>query len=445
MAHHLNFHHAIVGRLVDIDDKGLLRDRPNHILAWDSSGKISHVEPYDSKSIPSNSSISHLPNDGFLVPGAIDCHIHYPQTRIIGGLGKDLLDWLDLHVWPEESRFQDAEYAQEVAKQFYTNLISSGTTSSMAFGSQFKTAMDEFFSIADQLSMTMCSGLVAQDRNTLPAVEFTVKDFSTQASSLAKDWHNKNRIRYTILPRFSIACSEEMLEFLGDFLNSSDYYMQTHINESINEIETVAQLFPNHKDYLDTYDAFNLLGPKSSFAHSIHTTESEMLRMHESGSKAVHCPSSNGFLGSGAFPYKAHENKDILIGVGTDVGAGLSFSMWKEMGHAHLMQMRLQPELRQIWTGTNILKAITRDGAAFLNLENEIGSLDKSKWADLAFIQPKENSYLTLQRESNQRLTLDQFLFRLATAHESDFIAQTWIAGKSVFHRDTKETHPSLR
>lgn len=437
---------AIIGRLVDIDEDGNLRDRPNHILGWDNSGKISHVGPAPSNSeLPDNIPITRLDKDSFLTPGAIDCHIHYPQTRIIGGLGTDLLDWLDQHVWPEESRFIDPKYARTVAKQFFSNLISSGTTSCMAFGSQFKDAMHEFFDIANQLNMTTCSGLVAQDRNTLSKVEFSVDDFAENSLEVSKQWHNKNRIHYTILPRFSIACSEDMLEYLGESFQANNFFMQTHINESFNEIEAVKNLFPNRKDYLDTYEHYNLLGNRASFAHSIHTTNDELKRLAETQSKAAHCPSSNGFLGSGAFPYKNHKDNNISIGVGTDVGAGLTFSMWKEMGHAHLMQMRLNPTERHNWSGTNILKGMTRDGAKFLNMEDELGSIDNSKWADLTLIQPKQDSYLSLSRDSNQQLTLDQLIFRLACAHESNFIAETWIAGKSVFKRDSNTHHPSLQ
>ncbi len=317
----------------------------------------------------------------------------------------------------------------------------------MAFGSQFKVAMDELFSHASELGMSFFSGLVGQDRGTLPEVEQSPKQYQEISHALIKAWHGKDRLRYVVMPRFSLSCTPSMLEICGDILKKiPTTYMQTHINESVFEIKSVMDLFPEHKDYLDTYEAFGLLGQRTSFAHSIHTTPDELTRMHEHGCSVIHCPSSNGFLGSGAFPYAKHNKHRINIGVGTDVGAGLSFSMWKEMGHAHLMQMRLPIEERYLWTGTNILRAMTRDGATFMGMEESFGSLDEGKFADLALVQSPPENYLSQQQMYNQSLSTENFLFRLATSQEDSLIAQTWIGGKSVYCREAKEPyHPAIR
>jgi cytosine/adenosine deaminase-related metal-dependent hydrolase len=74
---------------------------------------------------------------GFLVPGFIDAHVHYPQIRILGALGYSLLDWLEKQALPEEAKFADREYAQAVASEFVGALLSHGTTTALVFGSHF--------------------------------------------------------------------------------------------------------------------------------------------------------------------------------------------------------------------------------------------------------------------------------------------------------------------
>lgn len=431
---------ALVGRLVDIDHDGNLRERQEHLVIWDSTGQITAVCPLvEAKklSLMDNLEITFLPHHSFLVPGAIDCHIHYPQTRIIGGFGADLLEWLNLHVWPEEARFDNEAYAEEVAKQFLRAMVSSGTTATMVFGSQFEGAMHKLFSLAHQLGLHLVSGLVGQDRESIPILERSTHEYERLSHSLIKSWHRQGRIRYAVLPRFSIACSPVMLETCGSLLaHYPDLYMQTHINESIHEIQKVHSLFPGHRNYLDTYESFGLLGERSSFAHSIHTTHEELSRLKEHRCQVVHCPSSNSFLGSGAFPYQLHQTFGLPIGVGTDVGAGLSFSMWKEMGHAHLIQMRLHEKERVLWTGSHMLKAMTVDGATFLGVPKEIGRIEPGYKADLVWIEPPTDSYLGLEKDWNQALSLDNFLFRLAISQENSIVAKTWINGRMVFSRE---------
>lgn len=429
-------HQFILGHLVDIDKENNLRSRKQHALLWDRSGKIIFVgSPKEREELyPEAQCIQGSPQS-FILPGAIDCHIHYPQTKIIGAYGKDLLAWLNTHVWPEEKKLSSPDYAAQVTQSFFQNLLRAGTTTAVAYGSQFLPATELLLQAAEEIGLGFFVGLTLQDRNTHPELEQNLDEVRANSFALLERWHQRERIRYVVTPRFSPACTTELLGLCGElFAAKPEVYLQTHINESPSEIEWVRDLFPTHKHYLDTYDAFGLLGPRSLFAHSIHTSDEELKRMGEAGCRVVHCPSSNSFLGSGAFPLRKHLQKDIQVAVGTDVGAGTSFSMWREVGHAQLVQMRLHPEQRELFDGARMLKTITVDGARLLGIEDEVGNFEAGKWADFVIMSPPPNSYIRDIHPPTQDLT--QSLFQMMISGHENMVQRTFIQGEKVYDRD---------
>src|SRR5699024_6338709 len=105
----------------------------------------------------------HVP--GLLLPGFVDTHVHFPQLRIIGGLGLPLLDWLDRCALPEEARMAEVAYAAAVAEEFVSGLIGAGTTTALVFGAHFADATDALFRAAEASGLRMTAGLVVGDRN----------------------------------------------------------------------------------------------------------------------------------------------------------------------------------------------------------------------------------------------------------------------------------------
>ena len=425
------------GRFVDIEESsGALRDRKEFAVAWETSeGKIIDLGPKDQVSQRYPEATLREIKRGFILPGNVDCHIHYPQTKIIGGMGDDLLDWLNKNVWPEESRLKNFEYAKEVASDFLFHLHQVGTTTALVFGSQFLPATDELFRQATEKGMCILTGLTLQDRNTNPALQKSPDILHQECKQLINKWHKKERAFYAVTPRFSPACSDELMEVCRSLIKEfPDVYLQTHINESPSEIAWVAELYPECRDYLDSYEKFGLLGSKTVLAHSVHTTEPELARIASFDCGVAHCPSSNGFLGSGAFPMKRHLAHNIKVGLGTDVGAGISFSLWREAGHSYFMQMRLPLEEREPISGRSMLKQSTVDGAKVLGLTNEIGNFEKNKWMDCTIFSPPDNSYLgrfLKESESN----IEQMLFRMGISTEQEMLSETIIRGNTVYKR----------
>ena len=275
-------------------------------------------------------------SDAVLVPGLVDLHVHYPQIAVIGAMGMTLLDWLATRTLPEEARLADTAYAGEVARAFVGGLARNGTTTALVFGSHFAAAQEVFFAEAERSGLRITSGLVVSDRNLGRELHVTPEAAYAQSRALAERWHGRGRLRYAVTPRFSLSCTEAMLEVCGTLVGESDsVFLTSHLNENPAEIQAVAELFPWSRDYLDTYERFGLVGRRSVFAHDVHVTGG----LAAADASIAHCPSSNAFLASGIFAMRRHCAHGVRFGLGTDVGAGTGLSLFKEGLMAYHVQM----------------------------------------------------------------------------------------------------------
>ena len=153
---------------------------------------------------------------GYVLPGLIDTHVHFPQVRILGSFGYDLLDWLQRFTIPEEERLADHAYAQKIAHEFVQGLLSHGTTTALAFGSHFSAATAELFQAAQDTGLRLFSGLVLSDRNLSPKLHVSPDEAYRQSRDLIQRFHGRGRLRYSVMPRFALSTSEPMLRSLPD-------------------------------------------------------------------------------------------------------------------------------------------------------------------------------------------------------------------------------------
>ena len=281
---------------------------------------------------------------GFLLPGFVDTHVHFPQVRVIGSLGRSLLDWLEESALPEESRMADARYAAETARVFVRALASNGTTTALVFGSHFAPATSCLFEEAEAIGLRVASGLVLSDRLLRPDLHQAPEAAYRESTEMIRRFHGKGRLLYAVTPRFALSTSEAMLEVCQTLLRENPgLRFQTHLNENRQEVAEVARLFPWASGYLAVYERFGLIGRRSVAAHNVHPGPSELERLAASGASVAHCPASNAALGSGIFPLRSHVEAGVRCALGTDVGAGTSFSLLREGLQAYLMQ-RLAPQ-----------------------------------------------------------------------------------------------------
>ncbi|RIH89495.1 Guanine deaminase [Meiothermus luteus] len=407
------------GALQAFSDGGLAF-REGRILALGSFAEVRAQFP--------NASVQDC-REGILLPGLVDTHVHYPQTRVIGAMGYSLLDWLQKRTLPLEAQLSDNKLARELAREFVKLLLRNGTTTALVFGSHFQGATANLFGAAEDVGLRIIAGQVCSDRLLLPALHTTPERSYAEQKMLIQRFHGRGKLRYAVTPRFSLSASEGLLEVCQTLLQEHpDLHFTTHLNENLEEIRTVAGLFPWSEHYLQTYDRFGLVGERSVFAHNVHPTEAELLRLAETRAAVAHCPSSNAFIGSGLFPMRRHLLHGVRFGLGSDVGGGTGFSLLKEGLMAYLTQ-RHAPDGVNL-TPAHLLYLATQAGAEILGLGEEVGSLVPGKAADVVWIKPEPGS--TLEVHFRHLDSVEDLLGSLFTLHGEAKVQKVWLDGREA-------------
>ena len=375
---------------------------------------------------------------GFLLPGLIDTHIHYPQLKVIGNLGRSLLDWLEHCALPEEAKMADPLYARDAARQFIRALASHGTTTALVFGAHFASATAELFEAANAAGLRIVSGLVVSDRCLREDLHQTPEAAYRDSVAIIRRFHGQRRLLYAVTPRFALSTSEAMLEVCQTLLREHlGLRFQTHLNENVAEIAEVKHLFPWAPDYLAVYERFGLSGPSSVMAHNVHPTDSEIERLAGTGTTISHCPSSNAALGSGLFPLRRHIDAGVRCALGTDVGGGTGFGLLKEALQAYLLQrialQRGEPQ-GQMLDPAKLLYLATRAGSEALGLAHEIGDFEPGKAADFVYLRPVPQSPLASIVEHAENP--ERILSALFTLAGQESVREVRVQGTVVYQAE---------
>ena len=235
--------------------------------------------------LPSGTKLVQHPNC-LICPGFVDAHIHYPQLEVMASHGEELLDWLNRYTFPAEMKFANSEYAEVCAERFLDELLRVGTTTALVFGTVHPNSVDAFFRSCEKRNLRMISGKVMMDRNAPVELTDSPESSYVESKSLIESWHDKGRLRYAVTPRFAITSTPEQLDLAGLLLKEyPGVYLQTHLSENRSEVDSIRELFPGAKNYLDVYDQYDLLGHRSVFAHCIHLDNEEWSRLNTSGAR----------------------------------------------------------------------------------------------------------------------------------------------------------------
>ena len=368
--------------------------------------------------------------DSLIMPGFIDCHIHYPQYKVISSYGSSLLEWLNKYTFVEEQKFSDSDYAAKIAELFLDELIKNGTTTAMTFCASYKQSVDVFFSAAEKRNMRMIAGKVMMDRNAPAGLCDDIDSSYADSKSLIEKWHNKGRLGYAVTPRFAPTSTEGQLTQAAKLLTEHpDVLLQTHLNENSEEIAWVKKLYPKSRNYFDVYDKLGLSGPSSVFGHCIYNTADEYKRMAETSSKAALCPTSNLFLGSGLFALNELESYGIDVALASDVGGGDSFSMFDVMSQAYKV-CRLN--------GYNLdpVKAFyltTLAAAKVLGVDDSIGNFESNKEAD--FIVLDLNASELIKQKIQTVTDISDLLFCLMMLGDDRLVGEVYILGQCAYKK----------
>jgi guanine deaminase len=367
----------------------------------------------------------------FIVPGFIDAHVHYPQTDIIASPAEGLLPWLERYTFPMERRFDDPEYAAEVARFFLDELQRCGTTTALVYCTVHAASAEAFFTESHARNLRMVAGKVLMDRNCPEFLRDTAESGARDSEALIQRWHGKGRQMVALTPRFAPTSSEAQLRSCGELAQRySDVFIQSHVAENADEIAWVAELFPGHRSYLDVYDDFGLLRPRAVYGHCIWLDDDDRRRMHDTGAVAAHCPTSNLFLGSGLFDFAAAKKQGMSVALATDVGGGTSLSMLHTMGAAHKVA-RLSGTYLNART---MFYMATAGTAEALGLGGQIGTLAAGAEADFVVLDPQATPLLA--RRCGHAETLEEQLFAFALLGDDRVVAATYAAGRCVHRRD---------
>ena len=384
---------------------------------------------------PADDMLAKLPSDivhddyrgQLILPGFVDTHTHYAQTDIIASHGEQLLAWLEKYTFPAEARFADPAHAATVANFFCDELLRNGTTTVMAFATVHASSVDALFEAALQRRMRLITGKVLMDRNCPPELRDCAASGEAESRTLIERWHGRERLLYAVTPRFACTSTPAQMESAARlFAQHPGLYLQSHLAQSRGEVEWTARLHPAARSYLDVYDGFGQLGARSMYAHCIWLDDVDRARMATTGSAMSFCPTSNLFLGSGLFDLERARALGVRVGLGTDVGAGTSFSMLETMDEAykvlHLRGQKLTP--------FNSFYRMTLGNARALGLENEIGSLHAGADADIVVLDSSGKSAMEYRMRTAKSLLEE--LFILQTMGDDRCVAEVYIAGKPM-------------
>ena len=365
-----------------------------------------------------------------VMPGFIDAHTHYPQTGMIASYGLQLLDWLKQYTFPTEARFADREYADKIADFFCEQMLRNGTTTSAVFATVHSESVDAIFEQAQQRDMCLIAGKVMMDSNAPENLCDTAESSYQQCSELIQRWHQKGRNLYAVTPRFAPCSSPAQLEVCGQLLSEHpDLYLQSHVAENRDEVRWVSELFPDSRSYLDVYDSFDLLGPRSVFAHCIHLDQEDRERMAASGATMAFCPTSNLFLGSGLFSLDDARAHGIHVGIATDVGAGTSFSLLQTLNEAYKVCQLAGQSL----TPLKAFYLATLGAAESLYIDHRLGNFAVGKEADFVVLDLAATDLMQCRMDSAH--TLEERLFALMMLGDDRAVQATHVMGKRQYSR----------
>jgi guanine deaminase len=407
---------------------------PDAIVAMEG-GVIRHFGPAGviEPLLPPGTAVTNYGKDSLISAGFIDSHVHYPQTPMIAAYGEQLLDWLNTYTFPVERQYSDKDFARSVARVFLRESLKNGITTACVYCTVYPQSVDALFEEAETLGMRLAAGKVMMDRNAPEYLRDTPQQGYDESRALIAKWHNRGRLMYAITPRFAATSSREQLEMTGALCREHpDCFMQTHVSENVREVDWIRELFPERSGYLDVYDHYSLCRPRAVFGHGVHLTDDEMQVMHRTGSAIAHCPTSNFFLGSGFLNIAraVRHDRPVRVGLGTDIGAGTSFSILATLNEAYKAAQLNGYAL----SARHAYYVATRGTAHAMYLDDRIGSIAPGMEADLVVLDMKSTSLIDYRMQFAKEL--EEALFIQMMLGDDRAVQATYVAGELVYARD---------
>ena len=367
--------------------------------------------------------------DNIIIPGLIDLHIHAPQYAFRGmGMDMQLLDWLNTYAFKEEGKYRDLEYAKKQYSKFVSDVKNSATTRLSIFATLHKDATIMLMDMLEEAGIKAYVGKVNMDRNS---PEFLTED-TLKSKEDTIEWLEDTKDRYKnikpiLTPRFIPSCTDNLMEEIKQINNIYNIPVQSHLSENKSEIEWVAELHPDTKNYAEAYDKYNLFGKnnKTIMAHCVHCPDDELELIKQNNVVVAHCPQSNANLTSGIAPIKNMLSMGINVGLGSDIAAGSSLSIFRAMSDAvQVSKLResLTGQKNQTLTLTEVFYLGTKGGGKFFG---DVGSFEKGYEFDAVVLNDKSFG-------DNSDFTLKERLERIIYLSDDRNIVAKYVAGNKI-------------
>lgn len=367
--------------------------------------------------------------DNIIIPGLIDLHIHAPQYAFRGmGMDMQLLDWLNTYAFKEECKYNNLEYAKRQYSKFVNDVKNSATTRLSIFATLHKEATIMLMDLLEQAGIKAYVGKVNMDRNS---PEFLIED-TLKSKEDTIEWLEETKDRYKhikpiLTPRFIPSCTNNLMEEITQINNIYNIPIQSHLSENTSEIEWVAQLHPDTNNYAEAYDKYNLFGKdnKTIMAHCVHCPDDELSLIKQNNVTVAHCPQSNANLTSGIAPIKKMLSMGIDVGLGSDIAAGSSLSIFRAMSDAvqvSKLRQAMTGEANQILTLSEVFYLGTKGGGKFFG---NVGSFEKGYEFDAVVLNDESFG-------DNSDFTLKERLERIIYLSDDRNIVAKYVAGNKI-------------
>ncbi len=369
--------------------------------------------------------------DRLVIPGMTDLHVHAPQYPFRGlGMDLELLEWLNTHTFPEESRYAELEYAEKAYQIFVNDLKKSASTRAVIFATIHIPATEFLMKQLDAAGLKTYVGKVNMDQNCTD----TLREKDAEASlDRTAAWLRETAEKYSntrpiLTPRFAPTCSGPLLEGLGKLQKKYGLPVQSHLSENLSEIAWVQELFPWSSCYGNVYEHYGLFGKeaKTVMAHCVHSSDREVELMKRNGVYVAHCPQSNINLSSGIAPIRRYLEEGIPTGLGTDMAGGANMSMFRCMADAigvSKLYWRLADQSRKPLTMEEAFFLATKGGGSFFG---KTGSFEEGYEVDALVL---DDSGIRTAKELNTKERLERYIY---LAEEGGQIVGKYVAGKEL-------------
>ncbi|MGB5823526.1 MAG: amidohydrolase family protein [Proteocatella sp.] len=360
---------AYKGNVIYSKDKDtLVCSESSYIIV--AEGRVVEVCAQLSDDFPSEDIVDW--GEKLIIPGFCDMHVHAPQFLQRGmGMDKELMDWLNAYTFPNEAMFSDKSHARTVYGWFVEELLRQGTLHVNCFPSIHYEASEILFEILVEKGMFAFTGKLNMDQNS---PDYYIEDTNRSIYDTDRflEQHKiRGNVKGSIVPRFTITCSEKLLNGLGKLSEKYQAPVHSHLCESINEMKVVKELFPDYKNGAEIFYQNELLGQRPTLmAHCIFMDDDVLKLMKNPNCMAVHCPDATSNVNAGGImPVKKLLEMGINLAIGSDIGAGASMSIAKGIATT-IQHSKIRNMFDSQWEAVNFAEAFymaTRSGGRYFD------------------------------------------------------------------------------